>query len=669
MFRVGGFLSLFVLSLLSAGDPNSVPHIRFIVPTDGKAGNAFTLLGENFDPTPANNTIQFELPTGNLTAQVTSASETSLTGIVPNEVEADPIGTWQRVYRVTVTTDQGTSNGVGFGASEYDARLTLHPSWPFAAYVLLAPGSGTKTLVCGGGTPPYRLLPLDASVQNVAKVELIGAVIHVTGIAPGKLEIAVKDSSNPPLETEPSEVFVQAPAYRPPIDMRFNTLLAGAAPGFAIKSENRAGDMSTEQIEIRMENVEIDLSALSPYQGYIFGVWDVDAEVWGISSYQHFEVTDANDAQALFDLVSFETGGADIVANGTVTRDPPTLTLKMLDQNEGRVAQFSYDRDLIFFDRIIRLPQTPGEAFSVTATFTSLSVTEADHPMQHTVTRSFTTTGPVDPAPRIERLVPSHGAAGSDVHIRGTGFAGDYHDYQITFAGPAGTRVPASIHRLKEGEITVWVPIDAVTGPVRVALDGQSSNDFLFEVCFRPQADVSFSEGLQAGTPTGLLLRIEQPAAEDQNGRPTEFADEVSFVSASFALDAGSLILSGLTQGQVVGQCELENPVKSVTNTYQIKYGGQEPNEPMRHIFEIRRDNRIYASAGEGGIGVRFDLVNEGLFDPGRTVKIRFEQAIYRAPDTPGAHVNRRIEVVSDPWKGTPFAEMRVIKQRLLGIQ
>jgi hypothetical protein len=50
----------------------------------------------------------------------------------------------------------------------------------------------------------------------------------------------------------------------------------------------------------------------------------------------------------------------------------------------------------------------------------------------------------------------------------------------VTFAGPNG-RIPAApILSLTATQLTVQVPADFVTGPVRVAVGPKVSNDFLF---------------------------------------------------------------------------------------------------------------------------------------------------------------------------------------------
>lgn len=645
------------------------PRIRFIAPTWGPAGTAFTLAGRDFDPTPAGNTIQFELPNGILTAQVTSATDTAITGIVPDGVEPSPIPNAERYYRVTVTTDAGTSNGVGFRPFNWPSRLDLRPD---TSTLLLSPGSGKEVLVIGGGTPPYTLMPLDASQQTVLTAVLKGNVVELTGTASANVDIVIQDSANPPA-TDTSTVYLRDIAFFPTMEVSFYTLLAGSAPSLVIESEVLSGTIMTAQTVIQIENADLDLSALRP--GSILGLIEF-GRYGSIDGYRHLGVTDVNDTQADFDLISLEDGGMDILGYGAITRDPPALALHVAGLGPEALVPRSAEQKLMLSDQLLRLPATPGETFRLTATYTSVSVTpEYDHPLEHTVSQDFVTTSPGGNAPRLERLLPTRGEAGRYVRIRGTGFGASAETNTATFAGAQDTRVPARIHQVTDGEIIVPVPVNAVTGPVHVEVNGQTSNDYLFEVRFRPQAGIFFTE-LKAGTPAGPIILFEQPSKQDQNRNPNEFADEVRFASVSFLLDAGAPLVSGLSLDQVVGHCEITDlRAGGEADEYEIWYDGQEPNEPQRHLLGIGLKGKslakIYVSAGEDGNGVRVDLMNDGrpLMGPGVLAKIQFDEPVYQPPATPGMEVNTRTEVVSVPWTGIPFSEMRVITLGIVRVQ
>lgn len=76
--------------------PGSGLGVYLVVPSTGVSGTSVTIQGYGFDPTPANNTVQFN----GTAATVTSASATTLLVTVPAGATTGP---------VTVTTSQGTA--------------------------------------------------------------------------------------------------------------------------------------------------------------------------------------------------------------------------------------------------------------------------------------------------------------------------------------------------------------------------------------------------------------------------------------------------------------------------------------------------------------------------------------------------------------------------------
>ena len=76
-------------------------------------------------------------------------------------------------------------------------------------------------------------------------------------------------------------------------------------------------------------------------------------------------------------------------------------------------------------------------------------------------------------------LSPSSGPVGTTVTIAGTYFGGDQGTSTVTFAGPSGTTVPATIASSSDWTatgITTTVPTGAVSGPVIVTVGGLASN-------------------------------------------------------------------------------------------------------------------------------------------------------------------------------------------------
>ena len=82
----------------------------------------------------------------------------------------------------------------------------------------------------------------------------------------------------------------------------------------------------------------------------------------------------------------------------------------------------------------------------------------------------------------ITSLEPDSGSPGDSVTINGTGFAETVSDNQVTFAGPDGARLNATITSASESELVVIVPQKAITGLVKVTVDGEESNGLTFTV-------------------------------------------------------------------------------------------------------------------------------------------------------------------------------------------
>ena len=655
-------LSVALLACLSVSvlaQDDGFPHVQFITPLYGPGNTPFTLVGTGFNTSLEKNTVRFELHDEHWEADLTNCTKTSISGIVPDEVAPSDISGWDRYYRIRVTTPEGTSNGVWFRPTTYPPTQDLRPN---TSVVLLEPGTGKGLLGIGGGTPPYTLTPLDATQEAIVTAIQSGNIVELSGVSEAYAQMEIMDSSNPP-QLDTTTVVVKSPTFEPTFTTTFHTLLAGSSPGFIIESAVLTNSMLTESTEIKLDNARINLRYLRP--GSVIGLIEFG---WFemIAGYRYLQVVEVTDNQADFNLISREDGGMNAEGLGSITLDPPLITLSIPGVRAEALVPHSAEQKLVFTDGIIQLPETAGETFRIAATFTSVSVTpERHHPVEHRVHQEFICLSPGDDAPKIERLSPAQGAAGKHVRIQGAGFGTALPPEAVTFAGPNSERVPGTIVQSKENLVIASVPLNAVTGPVRIEVNGLLSNEYLFEVRFRPDAGIYFSE-LTAGEPTEPVLMLRQPATLDHDYIPTDFADELAFETASFTLDAGSAILDNLEIDQVVGQCEITDFTFGISDEFDIKYIGLEPNETGRHVFDIMLTRRkafakMYISVGDDGTGVRFDLKKERPIEPGRTVRIQFDQPIYLPPDSVGAAVITRTELVSETWNAFPHSAMRVI--------
>jgi hypothetical protein len=656
-YRVGPF-----------GPGPALPYIRFISPNSNvRPGLSVSLLGANFSPTPAGNTVTFELPNQSWTATVLQAATNYLVAMVPTNLVTTNAGSGL-LYRVTVTTTNGTGNGVG--CYIYPTSTDNFMLRPSVAFVMQPPGSGKDTLIIGGGVPPYNLVPQTAFELTRAVATLNGPVLTVTAVSNvnfANITVRVTDSSVVTQQASSTIVVANVP-FEPTLNFSFHTLLGGTAPGFTLTAGFPSSAFLIEQTELQLQNAGIEVSRLTP--GRIIGLIRLyfSSTVYG---YQHLVIKEVKTGRARFDVVSMIDEGVTTVAHGELIENPPTIVMNVLNLKPGTLLPTSVNQELIFSDDIIRLPAA-GQSFSVTANFNSVSTREEKYnSVKSTALLNFTTTNTVVGAPHIERVIPVHGEAGRNIRIFGTGFDPNPTNNQITFAGQDGTRVPATILLQTNNEIVVTLPQDALSGPVRITKNGLPSNDFSFNARFHPEAVILF-DTFPSNTPTTLRLIHQQPVDEG------ETIGEVPLSKVMVTLDQGRLAVTNLALNQQVGGATNLNFYSDFKSQYLIVYKGKEVQEPQRHMFNITDSvgsslfwARIYAMDDPDGTGVTFEVESGFLpFNAGAMWDYRFTSPIYRPPATsPGTDVAVRVETISQQWTSIPGSEMRVIRNSLETVQ
>ena len=101
------------LGLATGCGGDSAPKIDSVVPDSGRPGSEVTLGGEMFGETQGESTVGF----GTVAATVKEWSEGSITIAVPDGLEPGS-------YRISVTTEEGTSEGVDFKVADPPAPLS-----------------------------------------------------------------------------------------------------------------------------------------------------------------------------------------------------------------------------------------------------------------------------------------------------------------------------------------------------------------------------------------------------------------------------------------------------------------------------------------------------------------------------------------------------------------
>jgi len=652
--------SIFTASPVAA---QKLPYIRFITPNiQIQPGQLVTLYGANFAPNPSESTVTFELATNLWPATVTQAATNFLFVQVPTNLVTDPRNIPVE-YRVSVKTAQGQGNGVAATILNSINMFSIRPDFP---YIAQPPGSGKQTLVIGGGTPPYKLIPLNTNDAKNAIVTLNGPLVEVTAatnVKFGAVNVVVQDSSTPFPNQDSSYVSILTIPYQPKFTSEFHTLLAGTEPGAnlsAILSEFSNGNFFTEKLELELRNLQLDLSHF--HQGDIVGLlqfYDPGGPYY--YTFQHMMITEVAVGKASFDIISVDDGPA-VVGQGEFIENPPTLVVDVLNLPPAALVSQPLTLKVVLQDQIFRLPATSGAGFSIVAHFSSVSAREDTYlPQESAVTNVFTTTGLPDGAPRIERLVPLHGEIYRTVRLRGSGLPeGLSASNAVTFAGLGGTRVPAEIVAVTNGEVVVSVPPTAVTGPVRVTAGGKLSNDFLFAVRFHPEGAL-FLDSFVPGAPTTLRVLFQQQ--QDEN----ETSDEMSIHSVLGTLSGGHIAVSNLSSNQQVGSMIVMNSFTGRKSTNLLVYAGQETTGLKRHIFKglpSASSNFVLAQLyySESSEGVTLETVEGGglfTFGAGIAYDFQFSTPIYVAPSA--NEVAIRVEAISKPWTSIQGNEMRVI--------
>ena len=642
--------------------PDTKPFIRYLSPKKYVIpGRVVNFLGARFSPVAGENTVRFERGTDSWTVAATASTAEFLSVVVPAALPATPLPTDTDgvPYRVTVTNAAGTSNGVGcYVASTGSHALTIRPTLE-SVQLIPPPGSPVGQLLVGGGTPPYTLVPLTPSEATQFSAQLSGAVITVSalpGVTLAAVDVMVRDSA--PFRGEVTQtVIVQNPYFRPPFSAAFRTLLAGTAPALSLTSS--LSGLRTEQLEVKFQNLQPDLTALSA--GSLLGMARLYRSRATFDILQ-MVVTEAGAERVKFDVVSNAGTEPARFAAGELIAHPPTLLVSLFNQGAATDMPTTVDLEILLNDGIFRLPAASGQTVTLTATFTSVSV----HPARYVPTRytaaplDFTTTGLSAGAPGVERLMPIHGEIRRSVQLRGTGFAADPAQNTVTFAGPGGTRVPAPITGHSAGELVVMVPPGAISGPVRVETGGKTSNDTHFAVRFSPSMMLLFGS-FTGGTPVAPRFFHQQPLDEG------ETRDELPPKKFTATLDRGRLSTAGLTVGQIAGTSHYRND-DGGASSINILYRGTETGPPLRHRFVVRTGSMdmatFYAHDDPDGDGVIMELVNSptGLrLSPGDSWDHRFTAAFYRPPPA-GQTVVARLDAESEPWMPFAGSGMHVIQ-------
>ena len=447
---------------------------------------------------------------------------------------------------------------------------------------------------------------------------------------------------------------LREPRFEPEFQILPHTLLAGSTPGFTIELRQIANDMRLEKTEIEFEKTELLLDGLAQNDSLGLSTEFTSSA----DTFQLLQVTDIDGSNSVnFDVIRGIQNRTEVSTRGELRKGSTVLTLdKVPEPPPESVTRTTFRTRMVLKDGLFRLPQSPGESFDITARFTSTTVFRGqEFKLTKTITRTFQTSEPEESAPRIQIMRPIHGEIGRRLEIKGSGFGPDLENTLVTFAGVGNTRVDGILKSTASDEIVVFVPNDAVTGPVRVKVDGLESNDFQFRVMFRPQAALFFPDE-------------DDPGPLAPNILLSQGNDDFELDTLTARVDGVNLNLGSMQIDDIVGAAPLIRETFGQVTALQIFYTGLEQEESGRHMFELKEDAEssaqatLFASQEVDASRVTFALVRNGLRMRVQSLVIDFETGIL-VPQDEATPIEMMLEVRSVQWNFFAGTEMVVLSR------
>lgn len=651
------------LSECDAFVPDPTPAIVGISPTAAPASTLAAVRGWNFASSPGGNLVSLRGVDGEWQCEIVAGGPESVTFRIP----AVPDG----FYQVTVSTAGLKSNPALLEVTDAVPEFVVSPD---LAYVFMPPGSGQATMLIAGGTPPYTLVPPSGSQAEWAEFELAGNSITITGLSDtsGQLEFRVRDSSPSPREVTARARLIHDPFFAPEVEIVPHTLLPGAAPGQTIRVSFKGSDLQMQKLAINFPGMKADLTNL--FRGRIIGIGRfTDGWLGSTLDLQLMEVGEVTlEGEVPIRVWTLADDRPTRVAEGRITSSPARIELENRFAWPESVNPGTYSAEWILTDSIFKLPTSGDANFAPAVTVTSVSIHHAKQlAFQHVPNLAPQKLQAVSGALLLERVLPMHGEVGRRVNLAGSGFAPAPAENRVSFAAEGGGRIPAPVVAIEGGELVVEVPAGAVTGPVKVAVGGNVSNDYSFWVPFHAEAALELPD-FQQGAPLGPRILLSQPSPEDEDYSPTEYAGELDIGNGSFELGSGTLNLAGLSSGDQIGTVEITRKTTAAVTALKIFYHGMDEEIDGRHVFYVMYRYRatrtpnfwLYASEDEGKVTV--ELSNEGpafnSIGAGFDWDIRFTHGLF-TPSTPVPEDS--VDVRSVKWNLLPGTRLKATEMEV----
>jgi hypothetical protein len=275
------------------------------------------------------------------------------------------------------------------------------------------------------------------------------------------------------------------------------------------------------------------------------------------------------------------------------------------------------------------LPGGNGTPFKIITSMTSWQPVGGSALVREN-SQNFSTVLPAAGSPVIRSVKPLSLSFRQELTIDGSGFGRAVSDQTVSFAGLFNNRINGTVLSANSTSLTVYVPAGAVTGPIRVASAGATSNDHGIWMSFSPALRLSLT-GNTANANTGFRIDLEESQLQLATQRFLIF------------LDRGSWNFSAIKAGGKIGQST--GRVGQVNVSRDIYVEETDGSSSATLIFkkstgEVDQQAKISFALGEKGAGVtiQYLLLSEETsrkfwINAGKSFgEISFYEPVFRTP-------------------------------------
>jgi len=489
------------------------PMITGLSPTSGRLGAALAILGQNFSPDAANNTVYFS--GGSPQATVTSASSTELDVVVRNGAATGPV-------QVIV--------GEGQPVFSTDSFIVLPPS--ISGFSPATGPPGTTVTISGDGFDTESIHSNGVTFNGVPASVLNATSTQISVTVPAQA------TSGPIVVTVDALPAVTVGNYvvTPPVPTinSFTPTTGAAGTTVQISGANFSTDAASNTVTFNGTPAVV----ISAYYGtYVYASVPAGATTGRIS------VT-VNGVTA--------TSATDFVVPSTAPTitsfSPPSGTPGTIVTINGTNFSATLANNSVTFNG------TPATVTSAATTklVATVPAGATTGPISVTVAgqtgSSANTFVVVVPAPTISSFTPNSGPVGTLVTVNGGNFAPSIAGNTISFNG-----VPASVVSATPTQLTTTVPEGATTGPIQVATGGQTAISGNNYVVSAPTLSIVGFSPL-----TGRIGTIVTITGVGFSTSPTSnlvsFNGTAATVTSATAMQIVAVVPPGTTTGPIVVQ-------------------------------------------------------------------------------------------------------------------